>query len=184
MFNKPNIIVSVSILSMFILYITYNGYFINTSVKKDMIQKKDFEIATSINERNNKEATIIAKPKKIEYSKVVLPDEIRSIEHELVDMKNQLALDKYNLDKEVKQSLKYSNLDDEIKKAKILMEDMNVKLDLSKKEIGQLNNTYTRIMQDKINTPKSKAIENEILNIDKTILKIEKDMNILTNGEF
>lgn len=167
------------------LYFFYNN---NKISDKQMINHKEkISDKSDIVENKLPNPAKITNPtnkiKKLKYTKVALPDDIRKIEHQLVDIQNGIEQDKSKLDMKAKLNLSNNDIDEEIKKTDQLINKLNKEIKLPKDKIEKLNNSYMVVLNSPITTPGSKKVKKELFYVDKKILKLEKDFELLHRGE-
>jgi chromosome segregation ATPase len=152
----------------------------NKELKHNNMQTK---ISNTITKEKSKTLSNKQIIKKVEYSKVALPKDIREIEHNLVDIQNQIVKDKLILDQEAKEVLVNANLDKEIQEADKMLEKLNKESNIPQEKIDEIENSYTVVMNAPITSAKSVAVQNDLINIDKKVLDIEKDFEKLQKGD-
>jgi len=188
--NTKKLLFSVGVITVAIsLYFIINTS--STEIKTPIINNEQIQVNVDENKISkfiksvNKSKVTSQKEtiKKIAYTKVALPDDIRDLEHDLVDIQNAIANDKYLLDNEAKELLANANMDDEIKKTDTLLAELNKKTNMPQEKIDEIENSYTVIMSTPVTSPSSVAIQNDLTSIDSKILDIEKDFEKLQNGD-
>ncbi len=118
-----------------------------------------------------------------EYSKVVMPKEMQEIEHGLVDMQNDIAKDKYVLDKEVENSFKDDNIDETIEQMDKKIAMINEELNMTDDTKNEIENRYAIMMKQNLTSKEAKQVQADMIKTDDKLLKVEKDFNDMLNGD-
>ena len=168
-----------------VVLITSIGLYVNMTKdnqKSKINPKSSIEKIDPTNKNIEKKEQFTSKQdiKKLQYSKVAFPKNVRKIEHDLIDIQNSIIQEKAKLDSEAKLSNK--EVDRKIEETNELIAKLNEELNIAPQKVEEIENSYVVVLNTQPTTVKSRKIDKKLFKIDEDLLKLEGEFEKLQTG--